>query len=71
MRNEAVSVATFACALEANAAKNFLERNGIPAAVVDEYISDQTYSTLAKIKVQVLGANASRARELLDDARAS
>jgi hypothetical protein len=65
MRNEPVTVATYSSAIEANAVRNFLVKNGIQAVVADEYISDQRYSTLSKVKLQVSGSHASRARELL------
>jgi hypothetical protein len=68
MRNEPVTVATYSSAIEANAVRKFLEKNGIPAAVADEYISDLRFSTLSKVKLQVAGSNAERARELLDSA---
>ena len=66
MRNEPVTVATYSSAIEANAVRNFLDKNGIQAVVADEYISDHRYSTLSKVKLQVSGSNAERARELLD-----
>jgi hypothetical protein len=68
MRNEPVTVAKYSSAIEANAVRKFLERNGIPAVVADEYISDHSYSTLSRVKLQVAGSNAGRARELLDSA---
>ena len=68
MKNEPVTVATYACAMEANAVRKLLERNGITAVVADEYLSDQRYSTLARVKLQVLGSDAARARDLLDSA---
>ena len=66
MRNELVTVATYSSAIEANAVRNFLDKNGIQAVVADEYISDNRYSTLSKVKLQVSGSNAERAKELLD-----
>ena len=65
MRNEPVTVATYPSAIEANAVRKFLEQNGVHAAVAAEYISDLNYSTLSKVKLQVAGSNAERARELL------
>lgn len=66
MRNEPETVATYSSAIEANAVRNFLEKNGVQAVVANEYISDPRYSTLSKVKLQVSGLNAERARELLE-----
>jgi hypothetical protein len=65
MRNEPVTVATYSSAIEANAVRNFLGKNGIQAVVADEYISDLGHSTLSRVKLQVSRLNAERARELL------
>jgi len=66
MPDELVTVATYASAVEAHAARNFLEENEVPAFVADEYFSDLQFGSLSTVKLQVARPDAGRARELLD-----
>jgi hypothetical protein len=66
MPNELVTVATYPNAIEAHAARNFLEGNEIETFVADEYFSTLEFSNLSTIKLQVPVADAQRARELLN-----
>lgn len=66
MPNELVTVATYPNAIEAHAARNFLEGNEIETFVADEYFSTLEFSNLSTIKLQVPVADAQRAKELLN-----
>jgi hypothetical protein len=68
MQHEFVTVATYPQAVEAHAARNFLEQNRIQAFVADEYFSALKYATLCTVKLQVPAADVDRARALLDAA---
>lgn len=65
MPNELITVATYPNAVEAHAARNFLEGNEIETFVADEYFSTLEFANLSTIKLQVPVADEQRAKELL------
>ena len=69
MQQDFATVATYSHALDAHAARNYLEANGIRAFIADEYTAGEGWPTFIDAKLQVVGADAERARELLSAAR--
>jgi hypothetical protein len=65
MQDELVTVARYPQPLGAEAAKNFLESNGVRAFVADENASSTLWSNLVEVKLQVALADADRAKKLL------
>lgn len=65
MLDELVTVATYAQPIEAHAAKNFLEENGVQAFISDEFMSTQLVPNLVDVELQVAVADEALARELL------
>jgi hypothetical protein len=65
MEEELVTVAEFPQVLEAEAAKIFLEDNGIPAFVADENAAAMLWPNLVGPKLQVAAADGERAKKLL------
>jgi hypothetical protein len=65
MQQEIVTVATYPQAIEAHAARHFLEGHDIRAFVADEYTVIQSWSNYIEAKVQVPAKDAERAKELL------
>ena len=65
MKSEFSVVRSYRTAIEAHAAKHFLEANGIPAFVLDEYSSESWWNTV-EIKIQVPVDQAQDALALLD-----
>ena len=69
MEPSLTTVGSFSTAIEAHAAKNFLEAHGILAFVADEHTATEGWSNFSETKVQVAAADAARAHELLASAR--
>ncbi len=67
MSEDFVTIAAYSVAMKAEAAKNFLETNGIRAFVDDENFASTMWSNLAETKLQVAAADAERARQLLSE----
>ena len=67
MQEELVTVAKYPQAIAAEAAKNFLESNGVRAFVADENFASTMWSNLAEMKLQVALADADRAKKLLSE----
>jgi len=65
MQSELATVGTYSTSIEAYAAKNFLESNGLRAFVADEHSSNLGWWNALETKVQVPVGDAERARELL------
>jgi hypothetical protein len=65
MAEELVTVARYPNAIGAEAAKNFLESNGLRAYVADENASATLWSNLVEVKLQVALADADQAKKLL------
>jgi hypothetical protein len=63
------TVGSYQTAIEAHAAKNLLEANGIQAFVADEQTATQGWSNFLETKVDVAGAHAARAKQLLATAQ--
>ena len=65
MEQDLVTVAAFAQAMKAEAAKNFLAGHGIRAFVADENFAATMWPNLAEAKLQVAAEDVPRARKLL------
>jgi hypothetical protein len=65
MKSEFAIVRSYRTAMEAHSAKQFLEANGIPAFVLDEYSSESWWNTV-EVKIQVPADHAQDALALLD-----
>jgi hypothetical protein len=63
------TVGSYSSAIEAHAAKNFLEAHGIGAFVADEHTATEGWSNFSETNVQVASSQAIRAHELLASAR--
>jgi len=65
MQSEFITVGTYSTSVEAYAAKNFLESNGIRAFITDEHSSTEGWWNALETKIQVLAGDAMLAREHL------
>jgi len=65
MPDDFVTVAAYAQAMKAEAAKNFLQGHGIRAFVIDENFAVTMWPNLAETKLQVAAEDADRAKKLL------
>lgn len=65
MEDEIVTVAQYPNAIAAEAAKNFLDDNGVRAFVADENFAATMWPNLAEVKLQVAAADVDRAKKLL------
>jgi len=65
MQDDFVTVAAYPQALAAEAAKNFLEAQGVRAFVIDENVAATTWTNLTETKLQVASADVDLAKKLL------
>jgi hypothetical protein len=65
MKSEFSIIGSYCTAMEAHAAKHFLESHDIPAFVLDEHTSTEGWWNDTEVKLQVPTTNAERAAALL------
>ena len=70
MPSELVTIASYGTPIEAHAAKNYLESNGVQAFLADENYSRLQYGLLISTKLQVAASDTERAKQLLEAAKA-
>jgi hypothetical protein len=68
MQDALVTAAEFVQSMQAHAAKNYLEENGISSFIMNEHNAYQGFSNLVQVKLQVAAADLARARQLLAEA---